>query len=247
MNYTARDHAFVYGAIAQAAFSLYPGCAQVLVDGIKTYGLQRGARMAQTAAAHGDTLNMQHYMAYGEWAPAPGEMDVRVPETSPSAVWNVYKCPWQQEWAEQGMLDVGKLYCAYVDAELVHGFHPALELGTGATQTAGDSFCYFKWTGADMTPEHTEENNKIKEDVGAARLRPWAYHMAHIYKTLGEHMEKALGANARAAVCKAADERLTLRYGADCVVMLHAGLTVDYWVTPYGKKMETISSLFAAQ
>jgi hypothetical protein len=96
MNYTARDHAFVYGAIAQAALSRYLGCEQALVDGIKTYGLQRGTRMAQAAAA-------------------------------------------------------------------------------------------------------------------------------------------------RAAVCKRADERLTLRYGAPCVAMLHAGLTVGYWVMPYGKTMEALA------
>lgn len=247
MNYTARDHAFVFGAVAQAALSLYPGCERALVEGIKAYGRERGGRMAQNAEVFGDTLTMQHYLAYGEWAPAPGEMDIRIPETSPSAVWNVYKCPWQQEWAEQDMLDVGRLYCAYVDAELVRGFNPELELGTGTTQTAGNAFCYFKWNGADMTAEHVEENNAIKEKAGPARLRPWAYHMAHIYKTMGEHLERALGAEGRAAVYQAADERLAARYGTDCVDMLHAGLVIDYRVTPFGKKTDALAHLFAAQ
>ena len=245
MKYTARDHAFVYGVIAQELMAR-PDCdaAAVLEECIKVYGLQRGSRMGQTADAFGDPRTMQTYMAYGEWAPAPGEMEIEIPEESPSAVWNVKKCPWSQEWAEQGMLDVGKFYCKFVDRELVHGFNPELELGTGTTQTNGDAFCYFKWTGADMTPEHKQENAAIAQKVGTVRLKSWGYHMGHIYKTMGEVIEKRLGKEARDTVYARADQRIEDRYGKELVELMHAALTLDYWVTPSRKPVERLAELF---
>ncbi len=244
MNYTARDHAFIYGVLAQELLAAAPGSEDVLKQCIEVYGLQRGSRMGQTADAFGDARTMQTYLAYGEWAPAPGEMYIEIPEESPSAVWNVKKCPWSQEWAEQGMLDVGKFYCKYVDRELVHGFHSALELGVGTTQTNGDAFCYFKWNGADMTPEHKEENAAIGRKVGSVRLKTWAYHMGHIYKTMGEVIEKQLDAEVRARVYQKADERIAVRYGETLVELLHAALVLDYWVTPSLKAAQRLGELF---
>ncbi len=244
MNYTAKDHAFLYGVIAQTALKLYPGCTDAVVSGIKEYGMQRGSRMAQTARAFGDEATMQNYLAYGEWAAGPGEMDVHIVQSSPLSVWNVRRCPWSEEWKERGMLDVGKLYCAYVDTALVKGFNPELVLGIGPTQTAGDSFCLFEWNGADMTPEAAAENKRRQERAGTARLRPWLYHMAHIYKTMGGHLGKTLGEGARAAVYAEADRIAASRYGEDCVAALHAGLLVDYWVSPSCLPSGSLPDLF---
>ena len=89
MKFTARDHAFVYGVIAQEVMSRCTDAEEILKDAITVYGLQRGSRMGQTCDLFGDERSMQTYLAYGEWAPAPGEMDIAIPEESPSAVWNV--------------------------------------------------------------------------------------------------------------------------------------------------------------
>lgn len=245
MKYTAKDHAYVYGVIAEELLAAYSGEEdETLRECIQVYGLQRGSRMGQTCDAYGDKRSMQTYMAYGEWAPAPGEMEIDVPEESPSAVWNVKKCPWSQEWAEKDMNGVGKYYCKYVDRELVHGFRADLELETGTTQTNGDAYCYFKWIGADMTPEHKAENAEIANKVGTVRLKTWAYHMGHIYKTMGEVIEKRLGTEARKVVYEKADERLAAYYGSEMVELMHAGLMLDYWVTPSLKKAELLSAMF---
>jgi hypothetical protein len=243
-KYTAKDHAFIYGVIAQSALELFPDCKPALIEGIQVYGLQRGSRMGQLADTFGDERSMQHYMAYGEWAPAPGEMDIEIPQVSPSAVWHVKKCPWSQEWKEKGMLEVGQLYCKYVDRELVHGFCRDLDLGIGTTQTAGDDYCYFCWTGADMTLEHQQENKEIQSRIGNSKIRPWAYHMSHLYKTMGECLEKQLGQKEKEQIYRKADEKIQEAYGESCVKMLHAGLLLDYWVTPGLKETELLSELF---
>lgn len=244
MKFTARDHAFLYGVIAQEIVKACDASAEILENAIKTYGLQRGSRMGQTADLYGEERTMQTYMAFGEWAPAPGEMDIAIPVERPSVVWNVKKCPWSQEWAEQGMLDVGQLYCKYVDRELVHGFNPDLDLGIGTTQTAGDEFCYFKWNGADMSPEHKAENAAIAQKVGTVRLKTWAYHMGHIYKTMGQVLEQHTDAATRAKVFAAVDDRIAARYGQETVELMHAGLMLDYWVTPSGKPAALLEKMF---
>lgn len=244
MGYTAKDHAYVYGVIAQELLRVRPDALETLAQCIKIYGLQRGTRMGETAEAFGDRRTMQTYMAYGEWAPAPGEMKIDIPEESPSAVWKVRKCPWKEEWTEQGMLDVGKYYCKYVDRELVHGFNPELELETGETQTGGDDFCYFKWAGADMTPEHKAENAEIAGKVGTARLRTWAYHMGHIYKTMQEIIQKELGKEVCCAVYESADRRIEEHYGQETVELLHAALLLDYWKAPSLEKTRRLAGLF---
>ncbi|MDO4476018.1 MAG: L-2-amino-thiazoline-4-carboxylic acid hydrolase [Lachnospiraceae bacterium] len=247
MKYTARNHAFVYGVIAQEILAACEGAPEILEKAIRTYGLQRGSRMGQTAEQFGDPRTMQMYLAYGEWAPAPGEMDVRVPEETPSAVWNVHRCPWHQEWEEKGMLEAGRYYCQFVDRELVHGFNPELELGTGTTQTNGDEFCYFKWTGADMTPEHKEENAAVAAKVGTVRLKTWAYHMGHIYKTMKEILTQEAGAEMVAQVYAKADARIAESLGQETVELMHAGLVLDYWTTPSLKKMELLSQMFQVE
>ena len=244
MKYSARDHAFVYGVIAQEILADVPDAPAVLEEAIKVYGLQRGSRMGQTAEAFGDDRTMQTYLAYGEWAPAPGEMDISVPEESPSAVWNVKKCPWSQEWTEQGMLEAGQYYCKFVDRELVHGFNPQLELGTGTTQTAGDAYCYFKWTGADMTPEHKAENSAIAQKVGTVRLKTWAYHMGHIYKTMRQVLADKAGSGKAEEVYGKVDARLEARYGKEMVELMHAGMLLDYWVTPSRRRTDLLEAMW---
>lgn len=244
MKYTARDHAYIYGVAAQALMAQEPeNGLSVLEECIKTYALQRGHRMGQTAEAFGDPKTMQTYLAYGEWAPAPGEMDIRIPEESPSAVWNVWKCPWCEEWKQENMMDVGKIYCQFADRELVHGFNPELELGLGTTQTGGDDYCYFKWNGADMTPEHKAENGEIAKKVGTVRLKPWIYHMGHIYKTMMQVMETRLGQEAVKTIWTQVDEKLANHFGEDLVELMHTGLLLDYWMTPSLRNPERLSEL----
>lgn len=244
MKYTARDHAFVYGVIAQEILASVPDAVAVLEKAIQVYGLQRGSRMGQTAEMFGDERTMQTYLAYGEWAPAPGEMEIDIPQESPSVIWNVKKCPWCQEWAEQGMLEVGKYYCQFVDRELVHGFNVKLELGTGTTQTGGDAFCYFKWNGADMTPVHKAENATITQKVGTDRLKTWAYHMGHIYKTMHEVLVEKAGSDTAKRIYEKADIRLEEHYGKEMVELMHAGMVLDYWVTPSCRRTELLKAMW---
>lgn len=244
MLFNAHDHAFIYGVIAEETLKNDASNKEALVKGIIIYGNQRGARMAQLANMHGKVLSMKNYLAFGEWAPAPGEMDVRIVETSPDAVWNVYKCPWNAEWKEKDMLQMGELYCKYVDAALVKGFNNDLELGLGSNQSKGDEFCYFKWNGADMTDKNKEDNAIIQKELGNERIRSWEYHCGHIYKTLRETLANEIGAEKTDEIFEKADTRIESELGAEAVELMHAGLLIDYWVCPSGKDVGLIKRFF---
>ena len=54
MKLTARDHAYVYGVIAQATLKIHPEAREVIEESIRIYGRQRGKRMAQTSQYFGN-------------------------------------------------------------------------------------------------------------------------------------------------------------------------------------------------
>ncbi|QTQ13362.1 L-2-amino-thiazoline-4-carboxylic acid hydrolase [Treponema parvum] len=244
MPLNARNHAFIYGVIAEETLKNDARNEEALIKGIITYGNQRGARMAQLAVMNGKELSMKNYLAFGEWAPAAGEMDVRIAESSPDAVWNVYKCPWNAEWKEKNMLKMGELYCKYVDAALVKGFNNDLELGLDTNQSKGDEFCYFKWNGADMTEENKKDNVDIQKKLGDTRIRLWEYHCGHIYKTLKETLTNEIGTEKTDDIFEKADMRIEGELGKTVVDLMHSGMLLDYWVCPTGKDVNLLKKFF---
>ena len=81
--------------------------------------------------------------------------------------------------------------------------------------------------------------------MGTVRLKTWAYHMGHIYKTMGQILEQRTDAAVRAEVYEKADRRIAERYGEETVQLMHAGLLLDYWVTPSCKPTELLEQMFA--
>ena len=63
-------HAILFALLAKEAI-LECGDAgkEAILEGMTTYGNERGARMAANALAHGDELNTMTNQAYGEWKP----------------------------------------------------------------------------------------------------------------------------------------------------------------------------------
>lgn len=241
---TARDHAYIYGIITMEALDKYPQAKESLISGIKLYGNQRGARMAQYARKMGEDLSMQHYLAFGEWSPAPGEMDIEIPQETPDAVWKVKKCPWNTEWTEKGMLEAGKLYCRYVDQALVAGFNRNLQLFIGMNQSNGDPYCYFKWQQADMTPEHKQANSELQGKIGKGRIRSWEYHCAHIYKTLYQQLCEGIGTDKADLIYDAADKRIASELGKETVKLMHLGRLIDFWQSPAEESVSLLMKLF---
>jgi hypothetical protein len=205
-DFTASHHAILFALLARAVIESCgkePGTA-VIRDAVKTYGRQRGHRMALRARANGHDLSMANYLAYGEWTPAKNESRFRLVEKAPHARVVVNPCIWYRTWKENDLLDYGRIYCQEVDAALIEGFNPELELEIRGTLAAGHPRCDFIFKDANLTilsALRTAYRKRVKP--GKACRMPWDYHCAHLYKTVGAVVVEAFGGNGRRAIASA--------------------------------------------
>jgi hypothetical protein len=184
-----QQHALLFAWIAQAlicAVGAESGQAAIR-RATANYGEQRGRRMAQRAAAHGELASMNAFMQYGEWQAEPGLFlaeQVSLDGTPRTLVW---RCPWHQAWVDEGINAVGRLYCLEIDAALGRGFNPNLHLEVAATRSNSAEACQFIYHGAGTASPavHTPDPAAIKKD--------WEYHLAHLYFSMRSSLGDMLG------------------------------------------------------
>jgi hypothetical protein len=131
----------------------------------------------------------------------------------------VHRCPWQAAWAEHDLLAYGRLYCLEIDEALVRGFNPDLKLDVNATRPNDDEPCEFVFhDGAERGPRR-------------GRVMPWAYHLGHVYKTVGDFMAEALGGVGREAASEAL-QVFAERYGEQAAQLVLGFRKVDFTRLP---------------
>jgi hypothetical protein len=151
--------------------------------------------MALRAQADGQPLTMANYLAYGEWQAAEGETASEKAMQGPDMVAHVHRCPWHRAWEAHELMPFGRLYCLEIDRALVLGFNPALQLDVNSIQTGGAPTCEFVYHDVEPIGE-----------TGKGVVMPWAYHLGHLYKTVGEVVVEALGGTGQRAVDEALAE-----------------------------------------
>lgn len=157
-------------------------------QGLLLYADQRGSRMAQRAAAHGDPNTMINYMVYGEWSPLPGTMEQENVALTPAVVTHVSMCPWYTAWDRMGFLEEGKEYCKYIDYHLVKGYNRELELGVTQVRPCGAPYCEFIWNGCALDEENSAYLAKRKAEIGDSCKKDWVYHTRHTYSAMKEKL-----------------------------------------------------------
>jgi hypothetical protein len=175
----------------------------VIRRGVWRYGVQRGARMAQRAQAAGHPLDYLHYLAYSEWRARPGAFDLAVLESAPDLHQQVYRCPWHEAWAANGLMAYGRLYCLDIDRAVVYGFNPQLILEVNGTHTNGSAHCDFIFRGAGLTPDRERELDELRAGLGTDATLPWDYHTGHLYRVVGEVVAEVYGAESEAMLAAA--------------------------------------------
>lgn len=194
--FTAQHHALLFSCIVKAIFiNTGKKNREILIrKAIRKYGEQRGKRMALRAEKNGHNLDVVSYFAYGEWVVPKNELDLKLIEKKPDARLNIFKCPWHSVWKEKNLLEYGKYFCKEIDAALVFGFNPDLEIIVNSTQTNGDKLCDFIFKDAQITFLKTIDLlYKKKITPGADAIMPWEYHAGHLFKTFGEVIKQDLG------------------------------------------------------
>jgi hypothetical protein len=192
-RFTARHHALLFAWMAQAVIqrTSEERGETVIRKAVRRYGEERGHRMALRAEADHKPLSMANYLAYGEWAAGPGESEQALAEEGADVRMTVHRCPWHAAWAENDLLAYGRLYCLEIDEALVRGFNPALKLDVNATRPNDEEPCEFLF------------HDVAERGPRRGRVMPWAYHLGHLYKTVGNVVIEELGTVGREAVGEA--------------------------------------------
>ena len=225
-------HALLYAWIARGA-SLRAGEARALPTlrrAIWRYGLQRGRRMALRAQADGRPLDVMTYLAYGEWEARPGETSAQYVETGPDLQQRVLRCPWNNAWREHDVLRYGATYCLDIDRALLHGFSPALRLDVAGTLSRGQRQCDFCFRGAGLSVVDLDALAALRREVRERAVRPWRYHLGHLYATLADMLPAGLGPLGEEAV-EAGLAVYAQTYGQPAVEAIVALRGVDFWAS----------------
>ena len=185
-KFTAETHASLFGLMVRNVIKVHSDKGrEVCEEGVCLYAKQRGARMSKRALKNGDEPTMLNYMAYGEWKPVEGTMDIREAAKSPSAITRVYKCPWNVTWQRLGFMEEGQLYCKHIDKNLAIGFSSELNLGINGNQMEGDEYCEFIYNGAELSSENQEKLSRKRSSLGDTCIKDWEYHSMHLFSTIG--------------------------------------------------------------
>lgn len=229
---SARHHAMLFAFLTKETLDKCgEKAADVLLDGVKRYGEQRGRRMAMRALADGYPLTVASYMAYGEWAAEPGDMDLRFPAYSPEVNMQNYKCPWYDEWAKRGLLAYGYYYCSVVDAAIARGFRPDLLLDILEMRVKGDDCCNFYFRQSQISEEEQEKLKELRAKLGSKARMDWAYHTGHLFKTMEQAITGAFGNLGETAV-KCALDAYEAEYGFKARALVEKYEKLDYDALP---------------
>jgi len=199
IKFTAQLHALLFSSIVKAIFN-HSGKEKgksIICKAVKQYGQQRGKRMALRAQKNGHDLDVASYFAYGEWEVPKDDMDLKLIEKVPNVRLNIYKCPWHTVWKDNNLLEYGKYFCKDIDAALVYGFNPELDIKINSTQSYGNDLCDFVFKNGDLNFFKIfglVYKKKIKP--GKTAIMPWEYHIGHLFKTMAEVIKQDLGTTA---------------------------------------------------
>jgi len=199
LKYAEYHHAFISAAFYKKLRGMGEQGLAVFVLATQRYAEQRGSRMAQRAIALGMPLNFETYCALGEWNFTDGFLNgltgdhMQVVSLSPDYCYNVFACPWQEQYKAMGLSDGAVLYCKHLDLAIARGFNPYLDFRVLQTLHETDR-CVFTLKDANLTSVVKKRQEWVL---------PFEYHCAHVYHTfsaIAKSVLKTDGVNLAASV-----------------------------------------------
>lgn len=100
---------------------------EAVMNGVGTFGEERGRDIARRAATAGKPNTMDHYLSNYDM----GRSDLFEYETlfHPMEIeQNFTKCAFAEQWKKDGMEQYGILYCHMIDPSIAKGFNPNFEV-----------------------------------------------------------------------------------------------------------------------
>ncbi len=185
---------------------------------VRHYGEQRGRRMAARARRDGVELSMAAFLAYTEYRLATDLRKQELSQSGQDVHTTMLQCPWDETWKQNGLIEYGRLYCREIDHAVLRGFNPALRLEVNRTLSNDGLPCDFTFFAGAASPSPQPSQPSV---------RPWDYHVGHLYASLCTVLTQELGeAGARAA--QEGLQELAARFGNEAARVVSDYLEVDF-------------------
>lgn len=180
--FTPEQHAVMFGLLARGVCQQFENRAdRLLWQAVESYGMERGARMAQRCLQMGHALDMISYDAYGELPAFSGSERTQPDAQCAHLRYRMVRCPWCDAWRRHGLTVYGPYYCRCVDAAILRGFNPrlTLRLPTWLSDPASDG-CRFEWLDAPNEPARDARVQKLRRLLDGRQTRSFDWHTAHL-------------------------------------------------------------------
>ena len=225
-NLTERHHAFIAASFYKHLAEEYAEHGKdIFIFATRTYGEERGRRMAERALRDGKKLDFHSYKAYSEWAPTMEMMEEGSAnrsenlEYSPDYMYKVTVCPWAIQFAAMDLKECGSVYCRYIDKAIVRGFNPDLRFEVPCNLNDRDH-CIQIMKDADFDKDSIPSGNPINQES-------FAYHCAHIYFTFSRITVITLKEKGHDIIDKVKEDYIS-EYGRDSFAAILSYSTTDF-------------------
>ena len=230
-SFSPTHHALLFAWISRAVVQQVgeKKGEDVMRKAVRRYGQQRGTRMALRAQAKDQdlSLNMFDFQVYGEWESDDADFGRLILGTDPHFHVRVAKCPWNDAWGENDLLNFGRIYCLEVDQALIEGFNPKLKLEVNTTLPNDQKDCDFVFHDAYLNTENMGLLEMCRAEIHDTAIMPFDYHLGHLYKTVGEVIIEDLGGAGKEAISAALKE-FTDQYGEEAARIVEGFGDVDF-------------------
>lgn len=211
------QHAILFACMAKALFDACPDDAeQVLRAGVRTYGTERGARMAARCLRNGDVCTPQNYQVYNERSSRPGQMNSVPAQKTPEYILHVKKCAWVDAWEKHGLLAYGRYYCLDIDKSLTRGFKKDYEVKIGGWLSWGAEYCDMRW-GFSMDEQTELAIRQKRADLAEGAVLDYNFHTGHLFSTLAHEFSRLAGKAGEDATRNALED-FCRRFGREYVL-----------------------------
>jgi hypothetical protein len=219
-------HALLFAWIAREAVERFGVDGEkAVLAGVRSYGEQRGRRMALRAQADGRSNGLVSYLVYGELDFKQTENQFDRVRTNPYLEVQAVRCSWYNTWKRRGLLDYGRLYCREIDRAVMRGFNPGFRFEVAGNLTEGAPYCRFLYYGEGLGITNTLRYILWKRRVGSRAVKPWDYHLGHLYKALTDTLTDMLGSAGQQAAASALAV-FAGEYGEEVLSIINWSLTI---------------------
>ncbi len=204
----------------------------IFIFATRTYGEERGRRMAQRALRDGEALDFRNYKRYSEWSPTK-EMETEGHSNKsqdlsfiPDYSYKVLRCPWAYQFSQMDLKDCGAVYCRYIDKAIVRGFNPELEFEVPVNLNEEDH-CIQVMKNACLDKDNMPKGNKNDQE-------PFSYHCAHVFYSFSKVLQSVLKEKGEWISLKVKED-FAREYGNEALAQLMSYAFTDFTVLLAGK------------